>query len=214
MDESQEVARSVLRSHRVGRLIALHADGIETRAEPCHFVVDGRSGRLVFPISSAMMELESHTVYLPEEPGASADPVLEMQVEITHEPPVSEELRDRHMAYHGRIGGGLWVWATIECGRYGDDVFDGDELVCVNGLIAHESMLCRRCNASRDRVIRAVHDHFGVHETDIVVVGVDGYGVDIRVGLGVVRMAFAVEVATAEDAMIEIDAMFDIGDCS
>jgi hypothetical protein len=43
-------------------------------------------------------------------------------------------------------------------------------------------------------------------------VGVDGFGIDLRVGHRVLRVEFADEAATAEEAISAIDAFLEEGD--
>jgi hypothetical protein len=212
VEPTLENARLVFRSHRLGRLVGALPDGLETRAEDCHFIVDGRTGQMIFPATTVMLDLENHTIFLPDECTDSAEETLELEVTLAHEPMVSEALRDRHLAYHGHIRGGVWVHAAIDAARFGDQVFDGTLLQLPNGLFHDEPMLCRRCNASKDQLVRAAHHRLGLHGPEIMAVGVDGFGIDLRVGHRVLRVEFADEAATAEEAASAIDAFLEEGD--
>jgi len=205
-------ARLMFRSHRLGRLVGTLPDGLETRAEDCHFIVDGKTGQMVFPVTTVMLDLDNHAICIPDECSRASDETLELSVALAHEPMVPEALRDRHLAYHGHIRGGVWVRAIIESARFDDEVFDGDDLQLPNGLAHDESALCRRCNASMERLVSAAHQRLGLVGTDIRAVGVDGFGIDLRVGHRVLRVEFADEAATAEEALREIDAFLAEGD--
>lgn len=212
MDATLDSARRALRSHRLGRLVAMLPDGVETRAEDCHFVFDGSTGRLVFLVTRVMLELESHSIFIPDECQRGTAQALELGVSLTLEPPVTEGMRDRHLAYHGTIRGGVWVQSGIEWARFGDEVFDGDELCMTNRLGRDEAALCRQCNASNARLVRAVCRRFGLAGSEIMAVGVDGHGIDLRVGHRVRRVEFTREAATREDAETEIESFLLLGD--
>ncbi|GAB4387026.1 MAG: hypothetical protein Kow0022_17870 [Phycisphaerales bacterium] len=206
MSTLQDRARKLLRRHHCGRVVASHADGVETRAEDVRFIVDGRTGRLVFPVTRVLLELGGHTLYVPDEAVPGDEDTLELVIEMKHEPPVPEELRDRHLAYHGHQRGGVWVSAAIHSGRFSGELFDGGELMEPNRLVECEPRLCRVCNESAQRLAEMCAARFGTDLTSATVVGVDGYGLDVRLSRGVHRLEFAEMVSTEEQAIAQIRA--------
>ncbi|RMH11126.1 MAG: hypothetical protein D6695_09860 [Planctomycetota bacterium] len=199
-----EQARSMLRRYRLGRLVAAHADRIETRAEGAHFIIDGTSGRLVMAVTRVLLELDEHTLYVPDECLPGQDEALELIVELSHEPHVSEELRDRHLAYHGHMRGGVWVCGEIVSGRFGDELFDGEDLRLVNELAECEARLCRACNGKAAELSTICHQRFGASGT---VVGVDPFGLDVRVGSHVRRIEFDGRADSEAAAMAAIEQL-------
>jgi hypothetical protein len=209
---SLENARCFLRSHRLGRLVATLPDGLETRAEDCHFVICGRSGHLIFSVTTVMLELEDHVICIPDERRFDGEGVLELGVALAHEPAVPPALRERHLAYHGIIRGGVWVQVLIRTARFGEAVIDGEDIRVVNGLIDAEPALCRLCNRSGERLARAARQKFGLIGSDVRAVGVDCCGIDLRVGHRVMRVEFADEALTEAQAATEIESFLLLGD--
>jgi len=214
VDATLNNARRLLRAHRLGRLVATLPDGLETRAEDCHFVIDGDSGSLVFTVTRIMLEFDGHAIFIPDECARASGEILELGVSLTHEQPVPEVLRDRHLAYHGHIRGGVWVQSAIEWARLNDTVIDGEEMRMHNRLALDEAALCRLCNASADRLVRAACERFGVVGSQILAVGVDDFGIDLRVGHRVRRVEFTQQASTRDEAVTEIESFLLLGDRS
>ena len=212
VDATLDNARRLLRAHRLGRLVATLPDGLETRAEDCHFVIDGTSGMLVFLVTRVMLEFDGHAIFIPDECARASEEILELGVSLAHEPAVAEVLRDRHLAYHGHIRGGVWVQSAIEWARYGERVIDGDGLCMPNQLSGDEPALCRMCNASNDRLARAACQRFALSGSQVLAVGVDSFGLDLRVGHRVRRIEFTQEATNRGDAETEIESFLLLGD--
>ncbi|MCL4221417.1 MAG: hypothetical protein KJZ65_08600 [Phycisphaerales bacterium] len=207
-----EQARAVLRRHRLGRLVASHPDGIETRAEDARFIIEGSTGRLVFSVTRVLLELGEHTLFVPDETAPGDEDTLEMVVEMAHEPPVPEVLRDRHLAYHGHVRGGVWVWMEVLSGRLEDNLFDGDDLMQPNPLAGCESRLCRACNQMGPRLVEACRRRFGTVLGSATVVGVDAHGLDVRLVHGVRRIEFGYPAESEEEALRLIHEALDPGE--
>lgn len=208
MSSPLDLARTSLRRHRLGRLVASHVDGVETRAEDAHFIIDGRTGRLIFSVTRVLLELGDHTLYVPDETSPGDEDTLELIIEMAHEPLVANELRDRHLAYHGHIRGGVWVSAAVHSGRFGESLFSGHDLMESNRLIDCEPRLCRVCNESSQRLLELCSERIGTGLTSATVVGVDGYGIDVRLSHGVRRFEFGRAASTEEEAMVQIRELF------
>lgn len=206
-------ARQTLRAHRLGRLVAAHADGVETRAEDAHFVIDGSTGWLVFSVTRVLLELGEHTLFVPDELAPGDDETLEMIIEMGERPTVPEVHRDRHLAYHGHIRGGIWVYATVLSARFGEELFSGDELMQPNALASCEPKLCRACNQQSEALLNACRRRWGVGATpSATVVGVDDCGLYVRVFRGIRRLEFAEPAATEEQAMRQIRELLESGE--
>jgi hypothetical protein len=210
MESTEKQAKACLAAHRRGRLLARHAGSIETRAEDIRFVLDGRGGAMVFPLSRPMLELDEFVVFVPDESPDDGGDRLELQVELLTDDAVDEVLRDRHFAYHDRDRGGVWVRAQILAGRFGSAIIDGGALAPTNLLAPIESGLCRACNADKPRLAAACFAHRRVRATEVTAVGVDNFGVDVRIALGVLRLEFDAPVHDDPTARAAIARLLEV----
>lgn len=208
METPEKQAARCLRAHRRGRLLARHDESFETRAEDVSFVIDPSGSGLVFPLARTMLELVEHRLIVPDEEPDDGGDRLEMQIELAPLDDDAQILRDRHFAYHGRSSGGVWVLASVIAGRFGPEVFDGTDLISTNTLATFEPRLCRACNEQRDRVIAACLAHRRARVSEAVVTGVDNFGIDVRVSLGVLRLEFERRADTESDAFGAIESLF------
>lgn len=205
--DQENKAKTCMRTYRQGRLVARHSDGIDTRAEDVRFILDPAGGAIIFPLSSAMMSLEECVVYVPDESPDDNGDWLELQVELSADDEVDEELRDRHYAYHDRGRPGVWVRARVAACRFGSTIVDGAEIAPPNTLARIEPALCRACNADRAKLAAACFAHRRVHVSEATTVGVDNFGVDVRIALGVLRVEFDARVddeASARQAIARL----------
>jgi len=177
--DPQEALRR-LRRFRSGTLVH---DEIPT---PCKFVIDGRDGRVVMPVSVVAADAEEHVLWLPEERFGA------MQALLVVDPLEAEfdEARDRYLAYHGTAEEPRWIRCEIESVREGSSVYDGSDLTCPNLGHSVEPKLCKLLNSDREKLKAVTSKLAGVVPETALAVGVDEDGIDVRVSLGVVRVEF------------------------
>jgi hypothetical protein len=161
--------------------------GIGERVERTLLVIDPSSGRPVFPAPPGVFEEESLTLHTPEdEPGALM--VLGRAVEID---PLRDAPCDRWLIYHGRARWARWAAIEIESIKNTDTVLDRDEAQVPNPLLAAEAALCKWVNSMHAAALKgACARSLGTTPTSALLVGVDPYGLDVRVQFGVMRVEF------------------------
>lgn len=186
-----------LRDHRTGVLLA---DGLVL---PVRFVIDGRTGRLVFPCGAAVLDAEELVLHVPEE----RDDALQLLIHAAPTDPGADGACDRWLGAFGTPDVARWASCTVESGRLGGAVIDGDVLTLVNPLCAAEPALCRRLNADRAALTRLCTRFAGVEVPEPLCVGMDPGGVDVRARFGVVRVPFAVDAATPAQADARLSDM-------
>ncbi len=187
----------VLRSHREGVLIC---DGA---VSALRFVIDNRTGRIVFPCSALPFEAEECVLFIPEE----SDDALQLLLVPRPADPDTDEGCDRWRAYHGTPEFPRWASCAIESGRIGDDVVEGEALTVANALRAAEPSLCRSLNADPARLTRLCTRLAGIEVPSPLCVGVDADGVDVRARFGIVRLPFPSPAHSAEEARATIEAL-------
>lgn len=179
--DHQKAARDIQRTlahHHEG---VLYADGVISHIP---FLLDGASGRLAFPCDHHAADAEELVLHVPED---SLDPShLRLLLEIVGEP--SEALRDRHFAYHGRLGEPRWILAQVDAFRGFGEVFDGVEIDLTNPLRKDEPALLRALNADHARLRRACERATSTDWREPVCVGVDPFGLSLRAGARVRRV--------------------------
>jgi hypothetical protein len=127
---------------------------------------------------------------------------------------------DRWRAYHAKAHpSGAWLTAQILAARIGTDrsahhgledpsspsaVVEGDAIDLDNPLANTASVLIRTLNADRALLARATASTLATPITpadEPVVVGLDPQGLHVRVRAGVLRVALALEPATAQQTL-------------
>lgn len=191
---------AVLRTFRDNREGLLLHDGL---ALPIRFVIDGRSGRVVFPCPPIVLEADELVLHVPEE----RDDAL--QALLSAEPiDPSADAADRWSACFGTPRFPRWASCRVESARLGDAVIDGDALHLVNPLLAFEPALCRRVNADPAALTRLCRRLAGVDVPGATCVGVDPGGIDVRARFGIVRLPFPREAGTPAEAESAIRTLF------
>ena len=119
----------------------------------------------------------------------------------------AHEAADRWRAYHGEPRLTHWAAAEIQGAKFQGSVVEHEALNAPNPFHSCEGRLCKRLNADRSALGAASRRLKGVDIKDPLAVGVDPRGVDVRARFGIVRLAFADEAPTPEDAERRIDAL-------
>jgi len=166
-----------------------HADlTVGDRVSPIRYVCDGERGDLVAPVEKWMLQHEGGTLHVPDEPGAK----LQLLIEFVPTSADTDAACDRWKAYHLSAPHRLWSRMRIISGRIGADVLDPEEVDASNSLHHAEPGLCKALNADHAVLFRAASVLWGPGLPDeIVCVGFDQYGLDLRTRAGVHRREFA-----------------------
>jgi hypothetical protein len=183
---------AILRREHHGVLVVAASSGDWTT--PIRFIIDGKAGMLVAPVTTPLGEAESVVLFVPDE----SDRSLQVHVSPRAIPDWrGSEACDRWLAYFGRPEGSTWY--TLEPMGYrlgalaqdsGGLVFDADEVNLVNPLHIAEGRLCKMANADRTPLGRLAARKTGDPAPGALCVGVDPRGFDIRVALGILRVDF------------------------
>ncbi|MEM7621604.1 MAG: hypothetical protein AAF235_00185 [Planctomycetota bacterium] len=189
-DTASDSARQ-LRAHRTGTLLC---DGTPW---PRKFIIDGRDGTFVMPADRAFFEAEETVLWLPAE---RFDAIQALSSVHEIEDPY-DEAKDRYLAYHGKADAARWARLAIESARIGGDVLDGDELRITNALRDAEPKLCKLFNTEPVALADLCNAMLGARPLDPLAVGVDEDGVDVRAGVGIMRLDFPRRARDADDAL-------------
>jgi len=189
---SSQNAVALLRNFREGVLLA---DDVPHHAP---FVIDGRLGRIVIPVTREVADAEQLVLFVPEE----RDDAMQLLIDAKEIEPDSS--CDRYLAYHGRAPHPHWIAAKIDAVRWADSILDGDEFDLRNTLHDGEPALLKKLNTDR-AVLSRVCDH--PVSAEPVAVGVDPFGIDIRTRRGLVRIRFDGAIETGNDAALMVEEL-------
>ncbi|MBN4052728.1 hypothetical protein JYU07_00435 [Roseiflexus sp. AH-315-K22] len=191
-------AHALLRESREAVLTA------DDRAHPCRYTLDGETGRPVASVPPAVLLADEHVLFVPDEsPGGLQLLTIPEQIDQDSRP------GDQWRAYFGKPTGGAFVRFAIDFGRLGPDVLDGDDLMQRNDLLGDVAALCRHFNRTPG-AIRSLCTSVGCASPGpALLVGVDGYGFDVRTRFRVLRFVFGSRASNREDAARRIQHMID-----
>lgn len=193
-----EDALRLFRSERAGIMI------FDEAVRPVRFVTDPDTGHVVAPAPASMLECFEAVLFVPEE----SDEAL--QLLLTPEPIDNDNhpAVDRWRIHHGDPEDARWVRFHVESARRREMVFDGDAFMRPSPVGAAEPSLCKRLNADRELLARICRACAAVEVEKPVCVGVDQDGLLVRARFGIVRVPFAHEVLTPDEACKAVDALF------
>lgn len=205
-EHDPRAARTILLRGREGALSWTSLG--EDRVERVRFVLDPMDRTVVTPVSHAVVDAETHVLYVPEE----TDNSLQLLLDMDREHPAPEALIDRWRIHHGdaprRLPGDSkgepgkvwWGQFKVETARLGSTVVDGDALLAPNPLAGIEPRVCRRLNADRDALRRLCETVGGAAPREPLCVGIDEEGVHVRGDGGLVRLPFGATVTNPDEA--------------
>jgi hypothetical protein len=201
MSEQQAAddAYAFLRSHTRGDL------RYGEHLVPLRFVF-APDGRLAAPVSYAMLDSADTVLFAP----AFAEGAMEVQVTLLPLDPDSAEgaVTDRWRIYHGEPQEARWAWLDLDAARYREWVVDGEALRRPNPLAAEEARLCREINQGpRDDLARLCRHFADADVEQPLLVGIDGYGLDVRRRFDVVRVPAPRPMHTADEARRVVEQM-------
>jgi hypothetical protein len=189
-------AAAHLRRNREGVLLA------DSLAHPVRFVIDGGSGRLVFPADGTILSAEELVLFVPRE---SPQDDHELQL-LLSTGPATDAAADRWRAYHGQPEFNALASFGIEDAKFDGQVVE-EAITAPNPLLPAEGKLCKALNAHRARLAAACLRRTGVDLKDPLAVGVDPFGIDIRARFGIVRIDFDEPVGDPPGALAAIEGL-------
>jgi hypothetical protein len=159
---------------------------IGERFERTGFVLDPATHRPVFPAPPGALEGEELTLFLPEdEPGALH--VIGSPIELN---PGRDEACDRFLIYFGKARWSRFAAVDVDHIKSTDIVVDGADATRENPLRLVEPRLCREINARPQQLVSLCQNRFSVSPVAPKLIGVDPYGIDIRLEFGPARIEF------------------------
>lgn len=183
---------SALRSHRRG--VLLTAEG----PRPCPTVIDPVGGALIAPLAESETDLESATLFVPEE---TAD-ALQVLVLPTVSTPATDADTDRFRAAHGAPDPIRLFRLKIDGARMGSRVIDGPDIDLRDPFATESAAIRRAINGNRDALAKAC-GYLGLAlglragETPVAL-SVDPEGIDLKGPTGIARYQFPKPARSAE----------------
>ena len=176
------------------------------RVDNCMLILDGETGRPVVSAPPSVLQADEHVLFIPDE-----SPDALQLLTIPERIDAGERCCDQWRAYYGRPMGGTFIRFSIDCGKLGASVLDGDDLMQRNDLLSDVAALCGHFNR-RPGVIESLCVADGCQSpSPSLLVGVDGYGFDVRTKFSVLRFEFGSLASDREDAVARIEQMIKDG---
>jgi hypothetical protein len=171
--------------------------------EPVKLVIDPATGFPALSVGRWAIEDPDLSLYLPEDhpDGVQLSGTMR-EVDLQN-----HAAADRWMAYYGkpsRVGFGIF---EIESYKRLDVVVDGTHTAVEHSFRSSEGALLRALRSRTDDLIRACRRLSGLEPESALAVGVDPFGLDVRVRFGVMRLEFPGHARTHDDATGLINAI-------
>ncbi len=162
------------------------------------FIIQDHSGAVICPLHPSCAHAEQIVLMAPTE----SAPTIEVLLEITSEP--CEADKDRWRVYHGVPDHAGWAILTPTCVRIAGHMIDPDELELANELGLMVPKICAEINHAQE-----IKDQLSIivqapEDRQLLCVGVDQFGCDLRVGKLLKRVLFKQEVHELDDVLAQI----------
>lgn len=175
---------SVIRAHRAA--VLLTPDGPSPRPT----IIDPASGLVVAPLAESETELESATLFIPEE----SDRSLQLLVLPGQSARATDGDTDRYRAAHGAPDPIGLYRLKLDGARLGDRVVDAPDIDLRDPFLTESGAIRRALNANREALTRAcsyLKIDLGVRPGEtLVALSVDPEGIDLRGPTGLGRYRF------------------------
>ncbi len=220
-------ARALLADNRRGVALA------DERPLPVLFVPDPATGDIVLRLPRTALDAEQIVLNVPDEGddalmlllhvvGAADERGAPAAPDITARG-VDEALIDRWRIVHGDPPAAparrdvkpelqVYIRSALDTARHQGRVYEGELFAIRNRLASDEPRLCKRANADRARLDRAIRAALGAHTENALCVSVDQRGALFRTPLGIIRAPFPSEAAGAQEAEGHLAAFLARGD--
>ncbi len=190
-------ARDLLYAHCLGVMLA------DATPTPVRYMIVPATGQLVIDVDQDILDADEHVLMIPEE---RFDTPLSLLLDLHRTD--SEELHDRHRAYHNDAPLPLYALASILSAKLDNsEVIDQEDIQHPNPLASATSRLCRLLNADRHALATICETLTGTYPQTPTAVGVDPHGFHVRARFGVIRARFATECTTESEATSMIESL-------
>lgn len=164
----------------------------------CPTVIDPVGGVLIAPLADSETDLESATLFVPEESAAA----LQVLILPTASTPATDTDSDRYRAAHGAPDPIRLFRLKIDGARLGPRVIDGPDIDLRDPFATESAALRRTMNANRNALAKAcafLDLRLGLRPGETpVVLSIDPEGIDLRGPIGIDRYRFPEPARTAE----------------
>ena len=191
----------ILNAHR--RLFGWHEGvlNIDGEFRTCRFIIDPASGNPAAPVHASVFQAPSLVLHIPEdEPEA-----VHLTLRAVEVDPRNSEAADRWSAYFGPHPEGRFGILEIESFKRLDSVLDGELARPLHPFRHAEGRLCKAMNQDRAALADACERLRGtrpeLRPDSPLCVGVDPFGLDLRIAFGVTRLDFPSIAATEAEAV-------------
>jgi len=190
----------ILDAHR--RILGWHEGTLNVDGEfrPCRFIVDPDSGNPAAPVHASTFDAASLVLHLPEdEPEA-----VHLTLNAREVDPRNHVAADRWSAYFGSHPDNRFAILELESFKRLGSVVDGELARPVHPFRHAEPRLCKAVNVKREALadacgrLRGTRPHFS--PTSPMCVGIDPFGLDVRIAFGVTRLDFPSVAASEAEA--------------
>lgn len=164
--------------------------------DPLRLIIDPDSGFPAAPVRPEVFAALSWSLYLPED----RSDAVQLAVCVREIDPKNHAAADRWTAYYGKPRFARFAVFDIDFGKRLERVLDGDEVRLRHPFRHVEGGLCREFSTHADQLRAACERLSRTPHPAARVVGVDPYGIDVQVTLGVMRLEFDEPAMTAEAA--------------
>lgn len=183
---------SALRCHRRG--VLLTPEGPRS----CPTVIDPVGGVLIAPLADSETELESATLFVPEE---TAD-ALQVLILPTLSTAATDTDSDRYRAAHGAPDPIRLFRLKVDGARLGSRVIDGPDIDLRDPFATESAAIRRAINGNRDALAKAcgfLGLSLGLRAGETpVAISVDPEGIDLKGPIGIARYRFPKTARSAE----------------
>ncbi len=194
--ETIQRARAILRQSRCAVLAS------DDRIDNCTFILDGETGRPVACVPPSVMQADEHVLFIPDE-----SPDALQLLTIPEQLDAGNQCCDQWRVYFGRPTAASFIRFSIDCGKFEAHVLDGDDLMQRNDLLGDVAALCGHFNRKQGAIESLCLADGCQSPGPALLVGVDGYGFDVRTKFSVLRFKFGSQASDREDAAARIDLM-------
>jgi hypothetical protein len=201
MDQRRLAFLRLLRRHHAGVLRLSEDDVVQVR-----FVLQPSTGKPVMPLAPRVLDAGNVVLCLPDDALENPE-CLQLHGELEPIDPLREGACDRWLASFGKAPTATWGVLHVQTAKRVDEVLDG-ELACLpNPLAKEEGKLCKFANERTAVLSQACAKQLKVECEKPFAVGVDSFGVDVRLTFGLAQIEVSRVVASSDEAKEEIEAL-------
>ncbi|MFN9992692.1 MAG: hypothetical protein ACK54H_05045 [Phycisphaerales bacterium] len=164
--------------------------------DPVRLIIDPDSGFPAAPVRPEVFAAISWSLYLPED----RHDAVQLAVSVREIDPMNHAAADRWAAYYGKPRFARFAVFDLDFCKRLDVVLEGDDVRLRHPFRNVEGALCREFSMRKDELRAACERLSRTPHPAARVVGVDPFGIDVQVSLGVMRLEFDEPVSSADHA--------------